>query len=40
MTTELNQLNKLLVMDYWQAIENAETNQPAPGENMNTTWLF
>ena len=40
MITELNQLNKLLVMDYWQAIENAETNQPAPGENMNTTWLF
>ena len=40
MTTEPNQLNKLLVMDYWQAIENAETNQPAPGENMNTTWLL
>jgi len=27
MTTELNQLNKQLVMQYWQAIENAETGQ-------------
>ena len=36
MTTELNQLNKHLVMDYWQALEHAETHQL---ENVFLTYL-
>ena len=36
MTTKLNQLNKHLVMDYWQALEHAETHQL---ENVLLTYL-
>ena len=36
MTTDQNQLNKHLVMEYWQAIENTETNQL---ENVLLTYL-
>lgn len=36
MTTELNQLNKHLVMEYWQALEHTETHQL---ENVLLTYL-